>query len=106
MDAKTITTFLTTGTINGIDILFWIWAILVVLAFILLLIPDPVTSAFSIPVFGFTLLLLALLVLRGATTKLIAIWEVVSHPFTIAFIVSLLILNFAKNMQIRRRKKK
>lgn len=94
-----IITFITTGHIGTFDALFWAWAISIVVAFILLFIPEPATTAISIPLFGFNIFLLALLMVRGVSQAMMGIWSVVTHPFTLSFAGAIIILGIAKAIQ-------
>lgn len=94
-----IVKFFTTGHIGNFDLLFWAWAISIIIAFILLFIPDPITTAISIPLFGISIFLLSLLVLRGVSNTVMALWDIISHPFTVAFVASVLVLTIAKKIQ-------
>lgn len=89
-----------------IDWLFWIWVIVTILAFLNLIIPDPlpfVDEAILILIF-FALLgaLIVRMIVRGITSLV----GTITHPAVIAFVATLIILFIYDRFKKKKKKKK
>ena len=87
----TLFTFLATfGFLFGIDFLFWTWAIVTVLAFIDLFLPLPIVSKALL--FGLSVGLLLALFARSTLNFIGTSWSYLTHPATMAFLITIAIL--------------
>lgn len=86
----------------AIDVLLISWAVVTVLAFIDLVIPDPLPFIDEIILFIISMILLGALAIRGAGDALSAAWFYIGHPLTLTFLLTTGLLYFID----RKRKKK
>ena len=96
------------GYAFGIDWLFWSWAIITAIAFIDIIIPDPLPFVDEAVLITISVILLLALALRGTLNFLSDIWGYVTHPITIAFTLTLLLLIignkiYKKNVKVKKK---
>jgi hypothetical protein len=84
-----ITTLATFGLWFGIDFLFWAWAIVTALAFIDLLIPDPLPFVDEAVLIMGSIGLLIALAVRGGASFIVKSVNYLSNPAVIAFVVTM-----------------
>jgi hypothetical protein len=91
----------------GIDFLFWAWAIVTVIAFIDLFIPDPIPYVDEAFLIGTSIILLLVMAARGSVGFFGVIKDAITNPAVIGFAVTMAVLLIGgKVLKERRGKKK
>jgi hypothetical protein len=82
----------------GVDFLFWAWAIVTVIAFIDLFIPDPLPFVDEAVLIMISIGLLLLMAARGSLRFLGDAIRYLSHPAVIAFVATIAVLYFGNKI--------
>lgn len=78
---------ITIGFLFGIDLLFWAWVIITIIAFLLILIPDPIPFIDEAIFTTLSIGLLITLIIRGGARRLQDAKDILGHPLVYTFII-------------------
>lgn len=87
------------------DILLISWAVVTVIAFVDLLIPDPLPFIDEIALFITSMALLVALAIRGIGGVLSTAWQWISHPLVMTFLITIFFLFIVDKVRKKNKKK-